>query len=606
MIKIAASIWADGPGSNPYQPPKSDIREWGTWLESYIGAIGANGGVVFDDKASIDASLAYDANTMAWVVADDTPANNGIYKKIGASGSGSWVRVADLPYSYVAVVDDGTSSANAMSMDATVPVGFGTIIAVQVPYTNTDTAVTIAFNGGTTMDVKTASMNNPPVGALIQDMVVLGFIDEVNMVFHLLTDISSAAIQAAAEAAAEAAEAAAAIVDPSTWTLKLSDINTITADGTLLATDARALFKLNKSTTLNLTTPSPSAANKVIYDFVNIGTGNAILTTPTGVFTYGAGTTASTFTIIPGESVRVRCDGTNWLVERQSRKIGTAANNVVALDATGKLPAVDGSQLTGLTGAVPIVPYMKWGLLPENISSTVMWFFNGGMSSPGGTATEVYPVQNAAGHTVIDLTTVGAGGRDTGTLASLNNKTLYPYIIVSSTNTGATNSIIMSTQLSAGSVTLPSGFVKAVRIPVAFFYHATFGLRPFHMVGGQPWGVMYTDVETESGTMNLATSNNTAGTGNYADLDASLWVPNNARWLELVTYINSSTGTGHILASTPGVADNRKIGTVSIANTDLVIHWKQRCSSVSVFQLQVPLNMTHTTVVLGYHMSDDC
>ena len=282
----------------------------------------------------------------------------------------------------------------------------------------------------------------------------------------------------------------------------------------------------------------------------------------------------------------------------------TESVDATALTANRTITLPDKDVNLGAVYASP-VPYMKWGLLPENIDSTHMWFFNGAMTSPGGTATDIYAVQDPLGHSVIDLNTNGAGGLDTGNLASIANSTLYAYVIVHNTNLPANNKILMSKQLSAGSVTLPANFTKAVRIPVAFFYNSTFGLRPFHVVGGQPWGIMYSDVDT-GGTMNLATSNATAGTGNYADLDASLWVPNNARWLELMTYINSSTGTGDILASTPGIADNRRIGTVSIANTDTVIHWKQRCSSVSVFQLQVPLNIQHSTVVLGYHMSDDC
>ena len=41
-------------------------------------------------KAAMDADLAHSEGTVAEVVADPTPANNGTYGKIGASGSGSW------------------------------------------------------------------------------------------------------------------------------------------------------------------------------------------------------------------------------------------------------------------------------------------------------------------------------------------------------------------------------------------------------------------------------------------------------------------------------------------------------------------------------------
>ncbi len=35
--------------------------------------------------------------------------------------------------------------------------------------------------------------------------------------------------------------------------------------------------------------------------------------------------------------------------------VGTAANNVVQLDGTAKLPAVDGSQLTGISTSAPVI-----------------------------------------------------------------------------------------------------------------------------------------------------------------------------------------------------------------------------------------------------------
>lgn len=229
MVEKAATIWADGPSSAPDQPSKPLIREWGTWLEGFISAIGENSGTIFETKAQMDAALAYDANTMAWVVDDADVANNGVYRKIGASGSGSWARVADLPYSYVTVVDDGTSTANAMSMETTLPVGFGSMIAIKVPLTNTSSTVTISFNGSTAIPVKTASGGLPPVGTLIQNMVCLGFVNDVDNVFQLMTDVASAAIQTAAAASASAASTSATNAATSAtlaqgWATKAEDV----------------------------------------------------------------------------------------------------------------------------------------------------------------------------------------------------------------------------------------------------------------------------------------------------------------------------------------------------------------------------------------------
>lgn len=426
------------------------------------------------------------------------------------------------------------------------------------------------------------------------------------IVFALSDNLAAATDEAdRAEAEADRAEAFADSINPALFTLKTPPVLNFTTTGSLLNTNSTSMVTVGHATTpFTLNLPAPASNSGVWYEILNINAATVTVSTPSGSIVNG-GSSASTYSLISGERITVKSNGTNWYVVHLSRRIGTSANDLIALNGSGQLPAVDGSLLTGIASPVPVVPYMKWGALPENLNTTTTRFFNLGMSDPGGSPTTVYRVQNAAGYTDVNLANTGAAGRDTGTQASFNNQTVYYYEIVHNTNSPTSNSIIASIQLSAGAVTLPANYVKAIRIPVAFFNHTTFGLRGFHMVGGQPWGVMYTEVDT-GGTMNLATSNATAGTGNYVDLDASLWIPNNARWLELMTYFNSSTGTGDILASTPGVADNRRIATVSIANTDVVTHWKQRCSSASVFQLQVPLNIAHSTVVLGYHMSDDC
>lgn len=50
----------------------------------------ATAGVMFSTKAALDASLDYPENTVAQVIGDG--ANDGVYRKIGASGAGSWFK----------------------------------------------------------------------------------------------------------------------------------------------------------------------------------------------------------------------------------------------------------------------------------------------------------------------------------------------------------------------------------------------------------------------------------------------------------------------------------------------------------------------------------
>lgn len=69
--------------------------------------------VVFATKADMDASLAYPANTGAEVWADGTASNNGLYRKVGASGSGSWAKVSNLALADMETRLDGYGAALA-------------------------------------------------------------------------------------------------------------------------------------------------------------------------------------------------------------------------------------------------------------------------------------------------------------------------------------------------------------------------------------------------------------------------------------------------------------------------------------------------------------
>lgn len=95
-------IWrnyaTDGvPASGAHNPAKSEIREWASYIQTLAEAQGSGAAAVFTTLANLNADLNYAANTMAWVVADGTSSNNGIYQKSGASGSGSWTKRANLP-----------------------------------------------------------------------------------------------------------------------------------------------------------------------------------------------------------------------------------------------------------------------------------------------------------------------------------------------------------------------------------------------------------------------------------------------------------------------------------------------------------------------------
>ncbi len=163
-------------------------------------------------QSELDADLDWPEGTEGRVYGD-TAANNGVYRKLGVSGAGSWSRIGDNPgYEFVDAVANDTGTANALVATSTPNVLYSDgvqLIALTIYEDNTASAVTVAFDGGSAVTIKTAAGNAPAVGGLKAGMRVLGFIDANATVFQLLSDQASAAIQSAAEAAQTAAEAAA-------------------------------------------------------------------------------------------------------------------------------------------------------------------------------------------------------------------------------------------------------------------------------------------------------------------------------------------------------------------------------------------------------------
>jgi len=114
--------------SGLYNPHKADIRTWGSQVETGLSALAAGqagGAYAFDTRADLNAFLSPGPWSMASVFADGTPANNGIYYKIGAAGSGSWSRLSGFIYglqptfSVGAVTSVSCSTAPAVSIGGT-------------------------------------------------------------------------------------------------------------------------------------------------------------------------------------------------------------------------------------------------------------------------------------------------------------------------------------------------------------------------------------------------------------------------------------------------------------------------------------------------------
>lgn len=79
------------PPSEGFMPDRDGVLTAFTTLANSVGFSGAGAiTVIKTTRSLLDADLAHDADVVALVTSDSTPANNDIYIKVGASGTGSW------------------------------------------------------------------------------------------------------------------------------------------------------------------------------------------------------------------------------------------------------------------------------------------------------------------------------------------------------------------------------------------------------------------------------------------------------------------------------------------------------------------------------------
>ncbi|MGV1900747.1 hypothetical protein ACQZ6V_10700 [Agrobacterium sp. 22-3674b3] len=190
MVDITAAevfrdFVTDGiPSSGVHRPRKPDIRSLLKRYEAIIAAFMSSGGTIYASKASLDADLARPANTMAWVLGDAVAANNGIYRKVGASGAGNWVRASDLPYSFILASNAAAGTPSAIQATTSVPVSGSALILLQIAEDYAGEAATVSFNGGAALAIKTNS--GADVRSLSGGSVVYGVI--AGEIFRLAND----------------------------------------------------------------------------------------------------------------------------------------------------------------------------------------------------------------------------------------------------------------------------------------------------------------------------------------------------------------------------------------------------------------------------------
>jgi hypothetical protein len=166
---------------------------------------------LYANKTALDADLAHGLGASAWVYADATAANNGIYRKSGASGTGSWVRVLDLPFGVIPITDLAGTDTLTGSSPWPLPSGDRRALISLVPLNTSTGPVTLEVGGADPFDVVDGAGNPLANGALVAGRPVMGMM--VSGDLRLIGESDLAASVAAAAASAAAAAASAALVD---------------------------------------------------------------------------------------------------------------------------------------------------------------------------------------------------------------------------------------------------------------------------------------------------------------------------------------------------------------------------------------------------------
>ncbi|TAV89325.1 GDSL-type esterase/lipase family protein [Rhizobium leguminosarum] len=397
----AATVFADGPSIDPNEPGKAAIRALLTQYETILNAVGVGAGSEAKaTKAELFADLSYGADQTVWVYADPTPANNGIWRKLGAPGTGSFIYALPLPFSFIPASDAGEGTPNAIKATSALPIVDGVLVILDVAEANDGSPVTVQFNDGSVLTMKTNSGSDIPPNAFSGHMQVLGV--KSGSQFRIASDIASAAIQAASEAAAELAEK---------WAEGTLPGGTLTKSAKEWALVAQGAVIYNRASARGVTgTP----ANVGPYDVgVTIGSinnidvklGGVIQDHTSSVYTISG----STFTFVddPGS-------GIPWeaVVQTEVRELGAPSDGTVGTeqlqsDAVGTDQIEDGSVEYAKLGPTVISQFGEFG--------SIMPVVKGG--SVAGTAT--YSIQSGTyrlvnGMVFFSIELVWTGGSGSG------------------------------------------------------------------------------------------------------------------------------------------------------------------------------------------------
>ncbi|WP_439496835.1 hypothetical protein [Bosea sp. (in: a-proteobacteria)] len=213
VTRSARDIYAPtSAGGAPRGADMSEAQLWGIEVERLLVSTSTSGGAkVYQSLALINSDLTPVANTMAWVVGDATAANNGIYRKNGGAGTGSWVRVADLPYQLIRVGLTGFGTANNLigTSDLPIPAGDNAAVILFSPLADNTGDVVLAVNGGAALPV--FDRNGLPLGAGFLKTGNVEMVVRSGNTYRTFLDVNYVSAVADAELYAQQAADAAAL-----------------------------------------------------------------------------------------------------------------------------------------------------------------------------------------------------------------------------------------------------------------------------------------------------------------------------------------------------------------------------------------------------------
>ena len=244
------------------------------------------------------------------------------------------------------------------------------------------------------------------------------------------------------------------------------------------------------------------------------------------------------------------------------------------------------------------------GLQPEKNSSTKIKIFPGAISNGTYNPVDIIELRNAP--VILDMETVGALGRDAGTL---DDNTCWYIYALADPNGILPTTFIASQASSFGGVTIPVGYTVALlaKLPFAFIYRESMGIPDFRLRG---WPSRNTMVYYSDWDVNGWDVVNANGTGAFVEVDlysagVNHWVPASARMVRIHYIFEGLTAGGELRFKLgAGSVKEQLIDYVPSGGKVVGLREDMTITSAGKFKYKAPVGTKVTLKCLGYMMSE--